>query len=70
MTTRIIAYAFLALFFALDFIIRKGPVAKKLPLGVAYSYRIQEEEKMLVGVFGASYTAYQRVSWRLIPFLW
>jgi hypothetical protein len=33
MTTRIIAYAFLALFFALDFIIRKGPVAKKVAAG-------------------------------------
>jgi protein-S-isoprenylcysteine O-methyltransferase len=36
-------------------------------LAVAYLYRINTEEKMLVKIFGAKYRAYQKSSWRLVP---
>lgn len=36
----------------------------------AYLYRIAAEESMLVAAFGDEYRSYQRVSWRLLPFLY
>ena len=35
----------------------------------AYIYRINIEEKMLVEIFGEQYTAYQKTSKRLLPFI-
>jgi protein-S-isoprenylcysteine O-methyltransferase Ste14 len=37
---------------------------------IAYYYRIDHEEKMLIGKFGEKYRAYQKHSWRLLPFIW
>ena len=36
----------------------------------AYLYRINIEEKMLIDIFGDSYTEYQKTSKRLIPFVY
>jgi len=35
----------------------------------AYAYRIHVEERMLLEIFGAQYSEYQKVSKRLIPFI-
>ncbi|MEO6903889.1 MAG: isoprenylcysteine carboxylmethyltransferase family protein [Bacteroidia bacterium] len=37
---------------------------------VAYSYRINNEEKMLQKQFGQEYQDYQKVTWRIIPYIW
>ena len=36
----------------------------------AYTYRIRNEERMLANNFGALFTAYKQVSWRLVPLIW
>ncbi len=37
---------------------------------VAYTYRIQAEEQMMVASFGSSYEEYQKTSWRLVPYVY
>ena len=36
---------------------------------IAVFYRIRQEETVLVRHFGAKYLAYQKLSWRLFPFI-
>jgi protein-S-isoprenylcysteine O-methyltransferase Ste14 len=36
----------------------------------AYVYRIVNEEKMLVSIFGSEYSNYMQRSWRLVPLVW
>jgi protein-S-isoprenylcysteine O-methyltransferase Ste14 len=37
---------------------------------IAYLYRIENEEQMLIKQFGEKYTDYKKHSWRLIPLIW
>jgi protein-S-isoprenylcysteine O-methyltransferase Ste14 len=37
---------------------------------IAYYYRINNEEKMLLQNFGDEYADYKKQSWRLIPLIW
>jgi len=37
---------------------------------VAYRYRINVEERMLMASFGEEYAAYKEHTWRLIPLIW
>jgi protein-S-isoprenylcysteine O-methyltransferase Ste14 len=37
---------------------------------MAYRYRINAEERMLLASFGEQYAAYKERTWRLIPFVW
>ena len=37
---------------------------------MAYRYRIEVEERMLVASFGEQYAAYKEHTWRLIPLIW
>lgn len=37
---------------------------------IAYYYRIDNEETMLVNTFGQKYSEYREHTWRLIPFIW
>ena len=45
-------------------------VAVPVLFAIAYAYRIHVEEKMLIGIFGEAYRAYQKRSKRLIPFIY
>lgn len=44
-------------------------VVAVLCLSVAYVFRIQVEEAVLIGALGDSYIQYQHRTWRLLPFL-
>lgn len=37
---------------------------------IAYSYRINNEEKMLLKQFGQDYQDYQKETWRIVPYIW
>ena len=37
---------------------------------IAYYYRINNEEKMLIEKFGDKYLNYRKHSWRLFPMIW
>jgi protein-S-isoprenylcysteine O-methyltransferase Ste14 len=37
---------------------------------IAYYYRIDNEEKMLIGTFGQKYSEYKKTTWRLVPLIW
>jgi protein-S-isoprenylcysteine O-methyltransferase Ste14 len=37
---------------------------------IAYHYRIESEEKMLISAFGGSYINYKKRTWRLVPWLY
>jgi len=45
-------------------------IASSILILIAYSYRINNEEKMLVSTFGEKYREYKDHSWRLLPFIW
>ncbi len=47
-----------------------APLAWVLPWLVAHAYRIRVEERALVETLGEPYRAYQRGTWRLVPFVW
>jgi protein-S-isoprenylcysteine O-methyltransferase len=46
-----------------------GALLTAVSLGIAYGYRILEEERMLRARLGAAYESYQSATWRLIPWL-
>jgi len=37
---------------------------------IAYSYRIKNEEKMLLHQFGQQYKDYQKRTWKIVPHIW
>ncbi len=37
---------------------------------IAYSYRIRNEETMLLSQFGQAYEDYQKSTWRIMPYVW
>jgi protein-S-isoprenylcysteine O-methyltransferase Ste14 len=39
-------------------------------VAIAYVYRLQEEERMMVAHTGAAYERYRASSRRLVPFIW
>ena len=45
-------------------------IAALILISVAYFFRINNEEKMLMSQFGNEYLDYKKSSWRLIPFIW
>jgi len=45
-------------------------VAALAALVIAYSYRIDAEERMLAASFGSRYEEYQKASWRLVPYVY
>lgn len=59
--------ALLGLSLAFDNVLALG--AFLMPM-LAYVYRLTKEEEILVATFGHEYRAYQRQSWRLLPFIW
>jgi protein-S-isoprenylcysteine O-methyltransferase Ste14 len=47
-----------------------GAVISLVTMLCAYKIRIETEEEILVAAFGAEYRTYQKLTWRLIPFVW
>jgi protein-S-isoprenylcysteine O-methyltransferase Ste14 len=47
-----------------------APILYVVPWLAAHAYRIHVEERALLEVHGDRYRAYQRRTWRLVPFVW
>jgi protein-S-isoprenylcysteine O-methyltransferase len=47
-----------------------GVIVAFIAMMIAYTVRIDAEEKVLKGLFGNVYTEYQKRTKKLIPFLW